>query len=223
MAESYCKVLVVDDDEAIREVCSEVLSSEGYDVSLAADGWEALGLMGLRWDLIVTDFNMPGLDGLGFYRAAVSRMPEISGKFIFMTGDRASARVIEGMNGRLVRKPFKVRDFLDAVESVLKDSEASRQDRRVRLSGCGLHIRYDGSEVAAVGEDLSLHGMKIRYSGRPFEAGPGLKICIDNLNVCRDARVVWSTSSGGSESFSGIIFEKPVPASLFAELSPNSL
>jgi len=223
MTESYFRVLVVDDDEAMREVCSEVLVAEGYDVSLATDGWEALGLIGMRWDLVITDFNMPGLDGVGFYRAAVSRVPEISDKFIFMTGDRASARVIEGMNRRLVKKPFKVRELLDMVESVLKESEASRKDRRVRLNGCGLRIRFDGSELAAVGEDLSLHGMKIRYQGKPFDSGPGLKISIDNLNISRDARVVWSTASSGSESFSGIIFEKPVPPSIFAELVPNCL
>lgn len=222
MAESFFKILVVDDDETMREVCSEVLASEGYDVSVAAGGAQALGLMDLKWDLIITDYNMPGLDGAGFYRAAAARFPEMSDKFIFMTGDSASARVIEQMNGRLVKKPFRVKDLLGAVESVLKESEASRRYRRVRLEGCALHIRFDGSELAAVAEDLSLHGMKIRYPGRPFEAGPGLKVSIDNLNISRDARVVWSTASA-SESFSGIIFEKPVPASVFAELVPSSL
>lgn len=222
MAESFFKILVVDDDETMREVCSEVLASQGYDVSVAVDGWEALGLIDLKWDLILTDFNMPGLDGAGFYRAAATRVPEISDKFIFMTGDLLSAKIIEGMGGRLVHKPFRVKDLLNMVESVLKESEASRRYRRVRLNGCALHIRFDGSDVVAVAEDLSLHGMKIRYPGRPFEAGPGLKVSIDNLNVSRDARVVWSTASA-SESFSGIIFEKPVPASLFAELAPSSL
>ena len=222
MAESFFRILVVDDDETMREVCSEVLEAEGYDVSVASDGWEALGLIGQKWDLIITDFNMPGLDGAGFYRAAAARVPEISDKFIFMTGEMPSARVIEKMNGRLVKKPFRVRDLLNAVESVLKESEVSRRYKRIRLEGCALHVRFHGSDLPAVAEDLSLHGMKIRYHGRPFEAGPGLKVSIDNLNISRDARVVWSTASA-SESFSGIIFEKPVPASVFAELVPSSL
>lgn len=222
MARSFFKILVVDDDETMREVCSEVLATSGYDVSVAAGGVEALGLIDMNWDLIITDYNMPGLDGAGFYRAAVSRIPVIKDRFIFMTGDMASARVIEGMNCRLVKKPFRVKDLLSAVESVLKESEASRRFKRVRLDGCALHIRFDGSELAAVAEDLSLHGMKIRYPGRPFEAGPGLKVSIDDLNISRDARVVWSVASA-SESFSGIIFEKPVPASVFAELVPSSL
>ncbi|CAG1064497.1 Transcriptional regulatory protein WalR [uncultured bacterium] len=223
MADGFFKILVVDDDETMREVCSEVLAAEGYDVSIAADGWEALGVMGLRWDLIITDFNMPGLDGVGLYRATVSRIPEMSGKFIFMTGDSASAKVIEGMGRTLVRKPFKVRDLLDKVSAALKESDASRRDRRVRLSGCGLHIRMAGSELAAVAEDLSIHGMKIRYAGSPFEAGPGLRISIDDLNISRNARVVWSVASAGSESCSGVIFEKPVPASVLAELVPSRL
>jgi DNA-binding response OmpR family regulator len=185
MADTFFKILVVDDDEAMREVCSEVLTSEGYDVSVASDGWEALGLCTQGWDLIISDVNMPGLDGIGFYRAAVSRVPEISGKFIFMTGDRSSARVIEGMNCMLVKKPFKVRDLLDLVESVLKDSAASRKDKRVSLNGCGLQIRINGSELAAVAEDLSLNGMKC------------FKISIDALNICRrEGRMVRRSRHG---------------------------
>lgn len=223
MADGLSKILVVDDDETMREVCSEVLKSEGYEVSLATDGWEALGLIGLDWDLILSDVNMPGLDGVGFYRAAVSRIPDISDRFVFMSGDHNSARIIEGMNRRLVRKPFKVRDLLDTVSSALKESDADRRDRRVRLSGCELHVSIDGTELPAVAEDLSLNGMKIRYAGSPFQAGPGLKVSIDNLDISRDARVVWSSPSAGSESCSGIIFDRPVPVSVFAELVPNSL
>jgi DNA-binding response OmpR family regulator len=207
----------------MREVCSEVLTAEGYDVTTASDGWEALGLSVKGWDLIISDVNMPGLDGIGFYRAAVSRVPEINGKFIFMTGDRSSARVIEGMNCMLIKKPFKVRDLLDLVESVLSDFDSNRKDKRVALGGCGLQIRINGSDLTATAEDLSLNGMKIRYPGKPFEAGPGLKISIEALNICRDARVVWSVASAGMESFSGVIFEKPVPVSMLAGLVPNSL
>mgnify|MGYP003501426912 FL=1 len=224
MVENLFKVLVVDDDKMIGEVCAEALAYEGYDVTVASGGWDALGLInGREWDLIVTDINMPGLDGIDFYRAATSCAPALKGKFVFMTGNPASARTVEEMGYRVVIKPFKVKDLLEAVWSVLKATDANRRCERLPLSGCCLHVRINGSELDAIGEDLSLNGMKISYAGTPFVAGPALKISIDALNISRDARVVWSAASRGAESFSGVIFEKPVPASILAGLAPNRI
>lgn len=224
MVDSLFKVLVVDDDKAIREVCAEALSYEGYDVTIASGGWDALGfVVGREWDMVVTDINMPGFDGIDFYRAAISSSPALRGRFVFMTGNPASARLVEEMDCRVVIKPFKVKDLLEAVWSVLKANDASRRCERLPLSGCCLQVRINGSELDAIGEDLSLNGMKIRYAGTPFQAGPALKISIDALNISREARVVWSAASKGSESFSGVIFEKPVPVSILAGLAPNRI
>lgn len=224
MVENLFKVLVVDDDKMIGEVCAEALSYEGYDVTVASGGWDALGLLnGREWDIIVTDVNMPGLDGIDFYRAATSRAPALKGKFVFMTGNPASAVTVEEMGYRAVIKPFKVKGLLEAVCSVLKATDANRRCERLPLSGCCLQVRINGSELDALGEDLSLNGMKIRYAGTPFQAGPALNISIDALNISREARVVWSAALEGSESFSGVIFEKPVPASILAGLALNRI
>lgn len=218
---SLYKILVVDDEEAMREICYEVLTAEGYHVAVACDGWEALGLLDGGWDLILTDYNMPGLNGGEFFKAAERRMPGIADRFLFMTGDRTSAEVVEGMDLKLIRKPFRVKDLLESVTAVLRDSELHRKDKRVKVDGCPLHISFDGMEIDAVAEDLSLNGMKIRYAGTPIEAGPGLKISIEGLNLNREARVVWSSASAGTVSHSGIIFEQPVPMSVISELMPN--
>lgn len=221
--EKNLNILVVDDEEPMREVCFEVLNAAGYRVSVASGGWEALGLLDKKWDLILSDYNMPGLNGAEFFKSAERRAPGISDRFLFMTGDRASAAIIEGMNCRLIKKPFRVKDLLEEVETALRDSEAKRKDKRIRLDGCHLHITIGGAELDAFAEDLSLNGMKIRYSGGPMEAGPGLNVSIEGLDVSRDARVVWSSGSAANESFSGIIFEKPVPMSVISVLMPGSI
>lgn len=223
MNENQFKVLVVDDEEPMREVCSEVLTAAGYGVATASDGWEALGLLDSKWDLVLSDVNMPGLGGIELFKAAERRFPGVTERFLFMTGDRVSAGSVEALNLRLIKKPFKVKDLLEAVEAALSELGANRKDKRVRVEGCPLHISKGGNEMAAFAEDLSLNGMKIRYAGKPFEAGPGLKILIDGLNIIREARVIWSSASAGQDSYSGIIFETPVPVTVISELVPGSL
>jgi DNA-binding response OmpR family regulator len=60
------KILVIDDDEAIRECIAYFLEEEGHHVTLCSDGFEGLRLFAERkFDLVVTDIMMPGKDGLG--------------------------------------------------------------------------------------------------------------------------------------------------------------
>jgi two-component system response regulator MprA len=64
------RVLVVDDDPAIRAVVADALSWEGYDVLVAGDGREALGLIGReRPDMVLLDLMMPVMTGAEFARA----------------------------------------------------------------------------------------------------------------------------------------------------------
>lgn len=217
---SFFRILVVDDEEPMREVCREVLESAGYSVSVATDADEALGELGAGWDLVVSDFNMPGVDGEDFLRAAETIIPGIARRFVFMTGSIASAGIVEAMNCRLIRKPFKVKDLLNAVEAALGDPIAKRRaGDRVRVNGCRLRVSLAGKALAAVAEDISLNGMKIRYPGRPMAAGPGLRIDIEGFGISREAQVVWSSAPAESESFSGVLFEKPVPLSVISGLA----
>jgi CheY-like chemotaxis protein len=59
------KILVVDDEQVLRDLASEVLSEEGYHVSLASSGQEALEQMKqMSFDLVIADLKMPGMDGM---------------------------------------------------------------------------------------------------------------------------------------------------------------
>ncbi len=88
MANFTYRVLVVDDDEAIRRVAEAVLAHGGYEVRTAADGFEGLALMRKALpDLIIADLKMPNMSGFEFLSVVRRRFPDIpviaiSGEFV---------------------------------------------------------------------------------------------------------------------------------------------
>jgi two-component system, response regulator, stage 0 sporulation protein F len=113
------KVLVVDDEKGIRFLLSEVLLSQGFEVSLARDGQESLDQLEKDcFDLVITDINMPRLDGL----AMLKRMKRTgrSEKVIIMTGDPSDQRLSDpAISDVVIRlfKPFGMENFLSVVLS----------------------------------------------------------------------------------------------------------
>ncbi len=116
MAESK-KILVVDDESSIRFLLSDVLSSNGYDVTEAKDGQESLEKMEqTSFDLVITDINMPRLDGI----AMLNRMDEVGRreKVILMTANPSDQRVKCLVMPRIVTrllKPFEIENLLDLI------------------------------------------------------------------------------------------------------------
>jgi two-component system, cell cycle sensor histidine kinase and response regulator CckA len=82
---SMARVLVVEDEEVIRGLVDQVLSAEGYDVVVAADGQEALALGSrLPFDVLLTDLTMPGIGGQELADRLRERVPGL--KVMFMSG-----------------------------------------------------------------------------------------------------------------------------------------
>ena len=70
-------VLIIDDDESLRRVTQVQLEQAGYDVSVAADGRQGLELLQRSpYDLVITDFKMPGLSGLDVLKQVRAECPE---------------------------------------------------------------------------------------------------------------------------------------------------
>ncbi len=81
-------LLVVDDEESILHLVREILSSEGHRVETAGSGQAALELiMAHNYDIIVSDWKMPGLNGISLYQELLVRKPEAARRMLFMTGD----------------------------------------------------------------------------------------------------------------------------------------
>src|SRR6187549_695556 len=104
------RILVVDDESAIRELLSKTLALAEYDVDLAPDGRTALErLRIIPYDLLITDLKMPGIDGLTVIREARRLKADIP--VIIITGFSTEASAIEALNlgvSGYLTKPFRV-------------------------------------------------------------------------------------------------------------------
>lgn len=122
-AGSDIRALVVDDQQTIRSLVRAGLKDIGiHNIEDAVDGEDALRLLlSARFNLIISDFNMPKLDGLGLLRA-VRMTPQLKSiGFIMLTG-RADTDLVQraqqfGVNNYLV-KPFTVATLRDKIEQV---------------------------------------------------------------------------------------------------------
>jgi two-component system response regulator AtoC len=103
------KILIIDDEASLRHMLRLVLEREGYQVSDAANGLEALALMDQEsFDLLLCDVRMPEMDGLGFLRAAIKRVPAPT--VIMMSAYGTIDSAIECMKEGAydyIAKPFK--------------------------------------------------------------------------------------------------------------------
>jgi two-component system response regulator MprA len=118
------RILVVDDDPAVRQALKRALRLEGYDVELAADGTEALeAAAGDHPDAIVLDLAMPGLDGIEVcrrLRAGGNRVP-----VLMLTARDAVDDRVEGLDAGAddyVVKPFAVEELFARLRALLRRS-----------------------------------------------------------------------------------------------------
>jgi len=111
------KVLLVDDEKGIRFLLSEVLLDRGFEVSLAKDGQESLEkLENNHFDLVITDINMPRLDGVSMLKSM--RRTGREEKIIIMTGNPSDQRLMDKDLPRVITrldKPFGIEKFLNVV------------------------------------------------------------------------------------------------------------
>jgi len=112
------KILVVDDESGIRFLLSEVLINKGFEVSLASDGQESLDKLEQdHFDLVVTDINMPRLDGVSMLKRMKKSGREE--KIIIMTGNPSDQRLLDKEGLPHVEshlfKPFGIESFLNVV------------------------------------------------------------------------------------------------------------
>jgi signal transduction histidine kinase/CheY-like chemotaxis protein len=116
-------VLVVDDEESVRDLLQIVLQDMSMHVEMASNGHEALNLASRRrFDLIVSDLKMPGLSGSEFYEKLHGSLGARTPRFMFVTGDVLSAETrdfLDSTNSQCVLKPFDLRDVRKTVTESL--------------------------------------------------------------------------------------------------------
>jgi len=113
----------VDDDPMVRALIVDVLALNGYGVDTATNGQEALDRIATcSYDLIVSDLNMPNLDGVGLYRALETQRPELLRRIGFVTGTTEPPvlqRFLAETGVPVLNKPFNLDDLLKFIKRVL--------------------------------------------------------------------------------------------------------
>ena len=116
------RVLVVDDDKAVRESLRRSLEFNGYDVSLAADGAEALaGIAGFVPDVVIMDVMMPRLDGIEATKALRSAGNDVP--ILVLTARDAVGDRVEGLDAGAddyLTKPFALQELLARLRALLR-------------------------------------------------------------------------------------------------------
>lgn len=125
MAKEQQVILVVDDEEGLREGLRSLLEDEGYAVLCAEDGEKALEIVRkAHIDLMLTDMRMPGMSGIDLLKRVRKIREEIG--VIILTGYGEIESYIEAMNfGAMeyVSKPFKVNELKFIVNKILDNSD----------------------------------------------------------------------------------------------------
>lgn len=110
------RVLIVDDDEAVRQVISQALSNAGHEVDEASSAEVALTRAQSReYHLILCDLTLPGMNGRDFHRRLSTLRPELAARVVFASGGEPTADLdafLQQVGASYLRKPFSVRRVL---------------------------------------------------------------------------------------------------------------
>ena len=117
------RVLIVDDEDSMRALVARAIAMDGHDVATARDGAEALEILcGEQgaFDLLLTDIQMPVMDGIALALAVARDFPDLT--ILLMTGFAHQRERASGLNAiahDVITKPFSVADIRTAVADAL--------------------------------------------------------------------------------------------------------
>ena len=115
------RVLIAEDDTAVREFVRRALVHGGHHVQTAHDGLDALEVLGdSEFDLLITDIVMPGLDGIALALKVAKEWPQMA--ILMMTGfaaERQRAHNLDELIHQVIAKPFSLREICDSAEAAM--------------------------------------------------------------------------------------------------------
>lgn len=169
------KILIVDDELAIREALGRKLKRDGFIVSLAGTGLEALRQFHAeRPDLVVLDIVLPEMDGL----TVCQRIREVADTPVMMLSANKIAEddVVQGLNAgadEYVEKPIRLNEFSARVQAMLRRSQISAStnedgynDGYLRVDPQRRHVYVDGNRVHLTPTEFKLLTVLMENAGR---------------------------------------------------------
>jgi two-component system response regulator PilR (NtrC family) len=153
MNERNLRVMIVDDEEVLRDVLEVVLRREGFDVVLAASGEEALNLLdGEEVDLVILDVMLPGISGIDTLRAVRISNPTLP--VVVITAFSSIDGAIEAMKFgafHYIPKPFKNEEVVLTVNKALEQRTLTRENERLKAE---LSEKYSYANIIGKSEPM---------------------------------------------------------------------
>jgi two-component system KDP operon response regulator KdpE len=184
------RILIVDDEPQIRRVLRTTLSAQGYEVTDARTGEDALlALRDQRYDLILLDMNMPGMGGLEACREIRNTSEAAIIMLTVRDSEQDKVAALDAGADDYVTKPFGMPELLARIRAALR--------RLPLLQGEESLLRLEGVEINLATRRVSKQGAEIRLTPKEFDL---LHFFIGNPNVpiphTRLLQAVWGPDYG---------------------------
>ena len=128
VAPGCLRVLVVDDDQFVGEIIGEILEYEGHVTEVARSGKQALAMLAkTHFDVILSDYRMPEMDGPSFYRALSRQNPDHIDRLAFITGDTLGPGVkafLDSTQRPFLEKPITPEDVVELIDLLVRRHQA---------------------------------------------------------------------------------------------------
>jgi two-component system response regulator PilR (NtrC family) len=147
------RILVVDDEESIREFLDIMLRKEGYEVTVAVDGEEAKGfIQNKSFDLVISDLQMPRMNGLDLLKYTKQNYPDLT--FMMITAFGTTETAVEAMKMGAydyITKPFKIDEVRIVVANALRAKNLEVENRVLRKE---LKVSYSFQNIVGNSEPM---------------------------------------------------------------------
>ncbi len=189
------RILIVDDEERIREVIREYAKFNDYETDEAADGMEAVNkCLAGDYDLIIMDIMMPGLDGFSACKQ-IKKEKDIPVIMLSARGEEYDKLFgFELGIDDYVVKPFSPKELMARVSAVLARSHASDQEKENRV------LKSDGLVLDTDGRTLYVDGEKAELTLKEYEI---MEYMMKNKNIAlsrdRMLRDIWGYDFFGDD------------------------
>lgn len=160
------RILIVDDEAHILELIKFNLESNGFDVVEAETGEEALQKMDETVDLLILDYMLPGMDGMGVLRAVKADKKYKHVPVIMLTAKHEEIDTVLGLElgaDDYISKPFRVRELIARIRAVIRRSELVAKAPDQDLVDAGTLVINNTKKT------VRLHGQEIKLSLKEYD------------------------------------------------------
>jgi two-component system, OmpR family, KDP operon response regulator KdpE len=193
---SQGRILVVDNDAQIRRMMRTTLVARGFDVADARGGDEALKrIHGAKYDLVILDINMPGMDGIETCREIRASSEVAIIMLTVRTAEKDKTEALEAGADDYVTKPFSMPELLARIRATLRRRAPSQEFSRNRLKLGEIEIDFEAREVRGGKEQE-------RLTPKEFDLLSYLAAHANKIVTHRELlQAVWGSEAGDEKEY----------------------